>query len=265
MPELPDVEIFKRYLESTSLHQDIERVDISSPELLEGVSARRLQNTLRGNQLQSAHRHGKYLFAQLDQEGWLILHFGMTGFLSYFRNPEQRPSHVRLALRFSNGFTLAYDCQRKLGEIGLTQTVHQFVRERELGPDPLDAEFDLKAFRHAMAGTRAAVKSALMDQKRVAGIGNIYSDEILFQAGIQPAVKVRDLSGKDIESLYNQMTRTVLPAAIEAGADPERLPSSFVIPHRHDQGVCPRCGRPLEKRKIAGRTAYFCPHDQPEG
>lgn len=265
MPELPDVEIFRRYLESTSLHQDIESVDIQSPEMLEGVSARRLRDTLRGNRLQSAGRHGKHLFARLQQGGWLVLHFGMTGFLAYFQNPEQEPRHVRMGLHFSNGFTLAYDCQRKLGRIGLTESMDRFVRERELGPDPLDPDFDLETFRAALTGTRSSVKSALMDQSRIAGIGNIYSDEILFQAGIHPATKAQDLSDDDIEALYHAMTQTVLPAAIEAGADPDRLPSSFVIPHRRKQGACPRCGRALEKRKISGRTAYFCPHDQPEG
>jgi formamidopyrimidine-DNA glycosylase len=101
-----------------------------------------------------------------------------------------------------------------------------------------------------------------MDQKRLAGIGNIYSDEILFQAGVRPDLKAGELSEEDLGRIYTEMVSNVLPAAIEAGARPDRLPSFFIIPHRRGDGVCPRCGGSLEKRRISGRTAWFCPRDQ---
>ncbi len=147
----------------------------------------------------------------------------------------------------------------------MADDMERFVAQKELGPDPLDPAFDLEAFRGALQGSRASVKSALMDQERIAGIGNVYSDEILFQAGIRPDVKAGDLSDADIEALYAETVRNVLPAAVEARADPARLPSSFVIPHRHGDGTCPLCGKPLERTRISGRTAFFCPRDQREG
>ena len=262
MPELPDVEMFRRYLESTSLHQEITRVDVPGHDLLEGVSASRLKKSLQGSRFADTRRHGKHLFAGLETGRWLVLHFGMTGFLAYFKNEDSRPSHTRLLIRFSNGYALAYDCQRKLGKIALTEDPDRYVRQEELGPDPLGEGFDLEAFRSAMAGSRATIKSALMDQKRMAGIGNIYSDEILFQAGIRPDSKADSLSDDDMKTVYEVMVESVLPAAIEAGARPDRFPSSFVIPHRRGDGTCPKCGKPLEKRKISGRTSYFCPRDQ---
>ncbi len=262
MPELPDVEVFKQYMESTSLHQKIARVEVPGPELLEGASPTRLKNMLEGSRFQETRRHGKNLFAGLDNGFWLVLHFGMTGFLAYYKNEESRPSHERLLIRFSNEYNLAYDCRRKLGQIGLTGDPDRFVKDRQLGPDPLDENFDLETFKKAMKGSRAMIKSALMDQRRVAGIGNIYSDEILFQAGIRPDLWTNKLSKEDLDKVYSEMVRNVLPAAIEAGARPDRLPSSFLIPHRRGDGICPKCGRALEKRKISGRTACFCPRGQ---
>lgn len=265
MPELPDVEIFRQYLESTSLHQDMDDVEVPGPEVLQGISASRLNKILRGNRFQSARRHGKYLFGELKEGGWLVFHFGMTGFLAYFRDDERSTGHERLLIRFSNGYTLAYDCQRKLGEIGLAEDLQHFIREKGMGPDPLDSGFDLETFLDAMRGSRATVKSALMDQKRMAGIGNIYSDEILFQAGIRPGAKANDLTEGDWKTIYTEMTQNVLPAAIEARADPSRLPASFIIPRRHGNRTCPLCGEALETTKIGGRTTVFCPHDQQGG
>jgi formamidopyrimidine-DNA glycosylase len=262
MPELPDVEVFRRYLESTSLHQEIRRVEVPSPELLEGTSASRLKKSLQGSRFTDTRRHGKLLFGGLENGGWLVLHFGMTGFLSYFKNGDSRPPHARLLIRFPNGYALAYDCQRKLGKIALTEDPDRYARREELGPDALGEHFDLEAFRNAMKGSRATVKSALMDQKRMAGIGNIYSDEILFQAGIRPDAKVGALSDDDLKTVFDVMVEHVLPAAIEAQARPDRFPSSFIIPHRRGDGLCPKCGRSLRKRKISGRTSYFCTRDQ---
>ncbi|MCF8062193.1 MAG: hypothetical protein K9M82_06735 [Deltaproteobacteria bacterium] len=262
MPELPDVETFRQYLESTSLHQEIARVDVPGPELLEGIPASRLKKTLQGSRFQDTRRHGKNLFGGLDTGPWLVLHFGMTGFLAYFKQEESGPSHARLLIRFSNGYTLAYDCRRKLGGIGLTDNPDRFVEDKGLGPDPLEEGFDLETFQNALKGSRATVKSVLMDQKRLAGIGNIYSDEILFQAGIRPDIKADALSPDDLKTIYDAMINKVLPAAIEAQARPERFPSSFIIPHRRGDGVCPKCGRSLEKSKISGRTSYFCTRDQ---
>lgn len=143
MPELPDVEVFRQYVESTSLHRSIEEIQIPSSDMFDAVSASRLKRS------------------------W------------------------------------------------------------------------------------ATIKSALMNQKMIAGIGNVYSDEILFQAGIPPAIKAGRLSGGDLgdlEALYSSM-ELVLEAAIDARADPHRLPSSFIIPHRRGDGKCPKCGMDIAKKE----------------
>ena len=261
MPELPDVEIFKQYLTSTALHQKIDDVELRSRDMLEGVSASRIKKTLVGTSLVSADRHGKHLFIEAKNGKWLMLHFGMTGFLSYFKDMSKEPDHDRFLFRFSNGYHLAYDCQRKLGRIALIDNPEGFVKRNKLGPDALGPDLDLKAFRNEILKTNASVKWALMDQKRIAGIGNVYSDEILFQAGIRPGTRSQKLDEAGTKKLYRKM-KDVLEAAIEARADPSRFPSSFIIPHRRGDGICPKCKGKIEKTKTGGRTSYFCPQCQ---
>ncbi|MFP3869204.1 MAG: Fpg/Nei family DNA glycosylase [Desulfobacteraceae bacterium] len=259
MPELPDVEVFKGYLDATALHQTITDVEVETARILEGVSIAKLQKTLKGRQFRSTHRHGKHLLVALDQGPWLTLHFGMTGFLKYFKDMDKEPEHDRLLISFDNGYHLAYDSQRKLGAVGLSEDVDNFIEEKELGPDAL--RLDLEGFRQVIKGRRGALKSFLMNQKHLAGIGNVYSDEILFQCGLHPKSEVNDLDGDTVKRLFEAM-QDVLHRAIAAQADPKRFPDSFIIPHREPEGTCPRCQGKVEKITVSGRSGYYCPKCQ---
>jgi formamidopyrimidine-DNA glycosylase len=261
MPELPDVETFRRYLDATSLHQEIEKVEVRSRQILEGVSAQELKDGLEGRTFESTRRHGKYLFVELDDANWLVLHFGMTGHLKYFKDMEKDPPYDRLLITFANGYHLAYDAQRKLGEVALTEDVEEFIEEKGWGPDALKSSFDLAAFKEALAGRRGMAKSTLMNQHIVAGIGNVYSDEILFQMGIHPRTKVNQLDGETLEELFHTM-KEVLQKAIDRQADADQFPDDYITPHRYDDGECPRCGGEIERVKVSGRSAYYCPDCQ---
>jgi formamidopyrimidine-DNA glycosylase len=261
MPELPDVEVFKRYIDSTSLHQKIESVEVRDRRILGGVSARKLQSTLKGRTFESTRRHGKNLFVGLDGGGWLLMHFGMTGGLTYFRDLDQVPPHDRFLISFDNGYHLAFEDQRIFGKVDLIEDPVAFVREKKLGPDPL--ELDPGAFRERFEGRKGSVKAALMNQQVVAGVGNIYSDEILFQACLHPGTRIEQLDDATLEKLVEE-TRRVLKTAIERGADPQELPDHFLLPHRLEGEMCPRGNGEVRKIKAAGRTAYYCPTCQPE-
>ena len=261
MPELPDVEIFKQYLNATSLHHKIEAVEARSRGILADLSSAGLKKRLQGHKFKSTCRYGKYLFAALDNKKWLVLHFGMTGFLKYFKKMEEDSPHDRLLISFANGYHLAYDCQRKLGKIYLIEDSRKFVKEKGLGPDALGPNLNFKFFIEALGNRRAAVKSTLMNQKILAGIGNIYSDEILFQAGIYPKTKAGQLDKQSLQTLFKEINK-VLSTAIECRADPEKFPASYVIPHRHSNGNCPKCGEKIVRLKISGRSAYYCPQCQ---
>jgi formamidopyrimidine-DNA glycosylase len=261
MPELPDVEVFKRYVNSTSLYQKIESVEVRNTKILGGVSAGKLQSTLKGRMFESTRRHGKNLFVELDDGGWLLMHFGMTGRLKYFKDMDQDPPHDRFLISFENQYHLAFDCQRMLGKVELIEDLEEFIREKKLGPDLL--ELDSASFRRCFEGRKGTVKAALMNQQVVAGVGNIYSDEILFQAGVHPRTGVERLDDVALEKLFRE-TRRVLKTAIERGADPQKLPDSFLLSHRGEKEKCPRGNGEIRKIKAAGRTAYYCLACQPK-
>ena len=259
MPELPEVEIFKRYLDATSLHQRIDDVDVRNTYVLKETSARELARGLKGRRFKSSRRHGKHLFVRADGELWLRLHFGMTGSLEYFKNDEQAPRHVRVLFVFSRTHCLAFEDQRKFGEVGLVKDVDEFLKKRALGPDALDLR--RSEFRAIFEKHRGAVKAILLNQKFIAGIGNIYADEILFRARMHPATETSRLGDKAITKLF-RATHHILEKAITAKADVNQMPRSWLLPHRGKGGKCPRCGRNLRSARIGGRTAWFCAHCQ---
>jgi formamidopyrimidine-DNA glycosylase len=258
MPELPDVETFRRYFDATSLHKAIAGVQVKAERVLSGLTPADLQKGLINDQFRSSKRVGKYLFGEL-KASWMVFHFGMTGSFQYFKDPEDEPDHTAVLIRFENGYHLAYIDIRKFGLIALTERVDTFIREKNLGPDALSIRED--AFVELLRGRRGSVKAALMDQSLISGIGNIYADEILFQAGIHPENGIDSLAETELHHLYVTL-KGVLEAAIEAGAEIEKLPDTYIIPNREKGGICPRCGQPLHTIKVGGRTTYFCPNEQ---
>jgi formamidopyrimidine-DNA glycosylase len=255
MPELPEVERFKRYLDATSLHQRITCIDVRSAYVLKGVSARELALRLKGRRFESSRRHGKHLFVRIHGDLLLRLHFGMTGFLRYFKDQERAPRHTRVLFVFANAHCLAFEDQRMFGAIGLLKDVDNFLKKRAIGPDALD--ISLSQFRDILGKHRGAVKSILLNQKLIAGIGNIYADEILFRVRIHPATQTSALKEKAVTKLF-RATRYILQKAIKANADVDLIPKSWLLPHRGKGGKCPRCGRELKSATIGGRTAWFC-------
>lgn len=261
MPELPDVEVFKRHLDETSLGREIVRVTVNDARILHDVTPADFARRLEGNRFEDSRRHGKHLLVRLARDGWLALHFGMTGNLKFFAADEDAPKYDRVVFDFEDG-RLAYVNRRMLGRVGLADDADAFLRAEELGPDALDPAFDLAAFKDALAGRRRDVKSALMEQSVIAGIGNIYADEILFHAKLHPKVRVDHLDDRKIKALFDSMKK-VLERSIELGAGSEqfteRLPDDFLLPHREKGDACPRCGTKIETMKSGGRTTYFCP------
>lgn len=261
MPELPDLAHFKQYIDATSLHRHIQQIRQLDSDLLDGISAQRFDKKLCGQRFESTARHGKFLFVRLDSGKHLLMHFGMTGDLKSSKHGEATPKHTRCVFVLDDDYHLAYACQRKLGRLGLVENPERFVEEQELGPDALDDSLDQPTFRERLQGRRGSIKSSLMNQAVVAGLGNIYSDEVLFQAGIHPEERVDELIASSVEALYWCM-RDVLAKASQRQAKVDRLPQGFLLPHRHEDGHCPRCDTKLAKVAISGRHAWICPNCQ---
>ncbi|MDQ1262568.1 MAG: DNA-(apurinic or apyrimidinic site) lyase [Euryarchaeota archaeon] len=257
MPELPEVEMTRRYLQATSLHQTIRAAEVKDERILAGVSARELEKALTGKQFHCAMRHGKRLFLKLNDSLWLSLHLGLTGKLIYLESGAEEPHHTRLLISFENGRSLAFDDPRIFGEVGLAKSPQAFLVERKIGPDAL--QLDLDGFLKIMSGRKGLIKPTLLNQRLIAGLGNLYADEALFQAGICP--KTRGLTIGQITSLFSSI-HEVLKTALATHAELERLPDSYLLSHRRFQGTCPRDGALLRREKIGGRTSYYCPEHQ---
>lgn len=256
MPELPDVEAFKRYCDQSILKKNIEEVNVKVNRMLE-VSKNTLRKHLKGKRFESTFRHGKHLFLILNDGYELVLHFGMSGSLSCFKQKE--PEYSRMIVQFSNGYNLAYTTVRKLGSINIIKDRGKFIENKNLGPDALSVSFE--EFKNIIEDRRSYAKTTLMNQKIIAGIGNIYSDEILFQAGIHPKVKISELEESKLMELFNE-TKEVLKTAIDKNADTQKLPENFLISHREIGAKCPVCGGEIKRISISGRHGYYCPKCQ---
>jgi formamidopyrimidine-DNA glycosylase len=260
MPELPDVMGFQKYTESTSLHQTVADAHVTDTRILNGVSARALKQRLKGQSLADTARRGKYLFVSADQ-GWLVLHFGMTGSLQYYKDGEEAPEYTRVQLDFDNGHHLAYQSKRMLGEVGWTESLDEFSDEHDLGPDAFEASADRALFHDRLEDKRGKLKSKLMDQSILSGIGNVYADEILFQAGLHPEAKLESVDEDTMEDLRQTMRR-VLRVCGRHGGQVEEFPSHYLLPHRDENGSCPQCGRGLQWTRVNSRSTCFCSHCQ---
>ncbi len=264
MPELPDVEILERCFDKTSLRQRIVDIRFPAPRIVRGGSPRTLSAKVRGSEFISSCRRGKYLLAELSAGGWLSFHFGMDGSLEFKCGTEHPGKSARAVVHFESGCRLIYHSWRMLGGIGWTESPDCFFEEHGIGPDALDPKFDLSGFKKAVSGKKSPVKPVLMDQHVLAGIGNIYADEILFQARIHPATPFSKLGDAQIKILFLAIKR-VLQTAIQRQADIHAFPRNYLLPHRSPNGRCPVCGTQLERITLAGRTTYLCPTHQQFG
>lgn len=264
IPELPDVQVFKEYVDATALHRTIEHAYVPDGRELTDVSQGTVRRHLTGRVLESTHRHGKHLFIELHGDArWLRLHFGMTGTLHAWEGDGQDDvEHTRLRLDFEDGWHLAYLCPRRFGQIGIVDDPESFVERDDLGPDLRSVAEDRSRFREIFAGRRGSVKGALTNQHAAAGLGNVYADEVLFYARIHPETAATDLED-DAWDHVRRAVRHVIERAIEARAEPERMPSSWLIHCREEGAPCPRCGAPIAKLSVSGRSTYLCTAEQP--
>lgn len=260
MPELPDVEYIRKYFNATSLHKRIDRIHVEDDRILDGVSPAKLRKDLKGTAFEGARRHGKYFLAETSNGTWLAFHFGMTGTLRYYKKERRQSNHERLRFDFKNGYHLAFINLRLFGHIELADQIEAFIQNKDLGPDALNGLAE-KEFAELLDKSNATAKSVLTDQQKIAGIGNIYADEILFQARIHPQTPANLLSGPKRKKIYTAL-KSVLDEAIRVSGRPDRLPESYLIPVRHVGKPCPRCGTGIARIDLHGRGTYLCPRCQ---
>ncbi|MFD5112077.1 Fpg/Nei family DNA glycosylase [Streptomyces sp. NPDC058391] len=257
MPELPDVEAFRKTLASCARGRRIQRVEVYDAGVLHGVSPRRLSRDLEGRRFTEPERHGKWLLARTDGPT-LLLHFGMTGLLVCCRPDDALHAHDRVVFTVGDDRQLRYRDQRKLkglwlaGESGVARLLD--------GQGPDATEIARSDFDALFSGRRGTVKKVLTDQSHLAGLGNLLADEILWRARLYPAHRAGSLTEDQRGQLYTDMRRT-LRSAVRAGRVPPR--STWLTGHRDDTDArCPRCGERLRRERVAGRGTVWCPRCQ---
>jgi formamidopyrimidine-DNA glycosylase len=260
MPELPEVELYTRYFERHALRQPIARIEVRDERILADVRVETFTRMLRRREFLRVRRHGKHLFADAGHV-WLHLHFGMTGDLAYYRSPAEEPRFARVVFVFANGARLAYDDMRLFGIVDLTPDPDTFVAQHRLGVDPLDRRFTFKDFQRLIGKRRCAAKSFLMSQEIIAGIGNLYADELLYQTGIDPQRTVDRIAPAAARTLFTAMRRLLRDTIVRKARGDDYPPKSLVL-HREEGLRCPRCGGTIRRTVVFGRTTYFCGQHQ---
>lgn len=257
MPELPDVEGFRRTFAEFATGKTVRAVRWIDSSMLRNTSAARLAGALKDARFSEPQRHGKLLICFTGGPATLLFHFGMTGTFVWCEGGHRHP-HDRLALEFGDG-QLRYRNMRKFGGVWLARSAADLGRIRgRLGPDwesVSRSEFD-----SLLEGRRASVKAVLLDQSVAAGLGNLTADESLWQARIDPARSASSLDAGERTALYRKIQK-VLRDSIPYGLVPTKR--SWLTGARAGKpAVCPRCGERLLRRQVAGRTTYSCPREQ---
>ncbi|OBA77807.1 formamidopyrimidine-DNA glycosylase [Mycobacterium sp. 1164966.3] len=258
MPELPDVEGFRRELADALPGRLIKHVEVRDRGVLRNTTAAALGRRLSGHRFKSPRRHGKWLILPTDGPT-LLVHSGMTGHPYYATDGAAAKGYERLVVSLDQG-ELRYADLRKLRGVWLAASDDDITHVTgPQGPDALG--IGLPAFREALTGRRGRLKTTLMDQSVIAGLGNLLADEICWRARIKPTRPVTDLAADDVKCLHTAMTG-ILRTAVRHGCVPG-LPRWLTGVRDDPDPHCPRCGTALSHARINGRTSRWCPNCQP--
>ncbi len=274
MPELPEVENTVRDLKPLLVGRRVLDVRILWPRLVHGKSPEAFAVELTGRQIVNTDRRGKYLLFPLDNGCTWVVHLRMTGQLHVVPAQAEVERYVHAVLDLDNGQQLRYRDARKFGRFYLVDEPESVIGK--LGPEPLSESFTPLELFNRLQGRRTAIKTLLLDQRVVAGLGNIYADEALFRAGIDPRRPAGTLTQADCNRLHTAIRQTLATAIREGGSS---LGGSALTNYRRPTGVqgsfqrrhqvyhlaghpCPVCGAPIERIKLGQRSTHFCPRCQ---
>jgi formamidopyrimidine-DNA glycosylase len=271
MPELPEVETIRRQLAPHLEGRTLEQVEIRDPRWTRPVEPGIVAEQLTGATVERVDRAGKYLIWELDDDRHLLIHLRMTGAVLF--DPDPEPPHARARFELSDGHRLIYNDPRRFGTVHLlhgSQARELYLGER-LGVEPFTPAFTAAHLRALARHRTAPVKSFILDQRRIAGVGNIYADEALFRARIHPLRPAGRLSGAEWGELRVGIEDALLAGIDAKGASIDDFrhldgaQGSFqdlFLVHNRAGEPCPRCGATIIKLVVGGRGTYVCPHCQ---
>jgi formamidopyrimidine-DNA glycosylase len=275
MPELPEVESVRRQLEPVLVGRRFERVRIADPRLVRPYEPAEVAAELEGERVAAVERRGKYLVVRFETGRVLLIHLRMTGSLSHTPPGSlQDDPHQRAVVRLDDGSDVAYRDVRRFGTWLLLEPgeAQPYLHER-VGDEPLDALFTAARLGERLAGRRTSLKAALLDQRTLAGMGNIYADEALWRARLNPLRPAAGLDRVELRRLHSGIRSALEHGLARQGSTLRdyRLPdgsggsmqNEFRVYGRREE-PCDRCGTPIARTRVAGRTTWFCPTCQPE-
>ena len=273
MPELPEVETVRSELEPGLVGRRFVRVEVADPRLTRPHDPDEVARALEGEIVETVARRGKYLIVRFESGKALLIHLRMTGSLRHARDGSLADDPYRRALvDLDDGSHVAYRDVRRFGTWLLAELgeLDPYLEER-LGEEPLDGAFTAARLRDRLAGRRAPIKAALLDQRTLAGMGNIYADEALWRARIHPLRPARELDPDDVKRLHRAVRDALRAGIARQGAtlrdyerpDGERggMQLEFRVYGRTGE-PCDRCGTPIEKTRAGGRGTWYCPECQ---
>lgn len=267
MPELPEVETILRQLKPLYVGEMIRKVKVKPVRIFQNVTPAEFTNKLSGREVRGFSRRGKYLVLECNGL-YVVFHLGMSGIFLKNKTDSLFPNHIHIEFYFESGKMLFYQDVRKFGKIWL---YFSEPRWPALGIDPFDKKFTLKKFRKLLSSRAMNVKQFLMEQSTIAGIGNIYANEILFRAGILPLRKTAELSVEESTALYYSI-KNILKEAIKrygtsysayrtvSGGQGEN--QNFLKVYHRENQPCTRCAAVIKKVILGSRSTFYCPKCQ---
>ncbi len=273
MPELPEIETIRQGMLKAVKGKKIYKVDVVSDKPIRLLLSSQFIQRLKGRVFRDILRRGKYLIIPIDSTENLIFHLKLTGRLIFSPSGEKIPDYTRIVFNFEDKSRLFFTDIRGFADVYLIfeKEWEKIPSLQNIGPEPLDPDFTLHKFENLLKKRRGKIKPLLMDQSFIAGIGNIYSQEALFRAGIHPEKNSSQLKKEEIERLYKNLSAILREAISYRGSSVntyvdlqgEKGKFNFHLKVYGREGKsCKRCGNPIVKKKIGGRGTYFCPQCQ---
>ncbi len=274
MPELPEVETIKNQLNRVLVGRRIQKIEVFLPKIVK-TPLPQFKKAVGGSIIKKIRRRAKILIFELSS-GWsMLFHLKLTGQLIYQKKDSpQKPhfnKHTHLIFYLSDKAKLLFNDVRQFGYIKIIKTaeIDNFFKKEKIGPEPLSRFFSFDNFKKIIAKkTKTKIKQFLMDQKNLAGIGNIYSDEILFAAGVNPLRPISQLKEKEIEKIFLNIKKILSQAIKYRGTSSNDYLDAFgregaylkyLAVYGQEGKNCVKCKQKIKRIKIGGRSAHFCP------
>lgn len=254
MPELPEVRNFLEDWRTAVQGQKLVKIEVKDT-LVVPTPSEELSKAFLQKSFTQFKRVGKQMFTGTEDGHWLRFHFGMTGEFHHFTHSDAEPRFSRIEFYFAHSGAVSFADARKLGRVEMIDSPDAYLKRNQIGPDAMEVSWE--DFSAIIGGKKGKIKPTLMDQGLVAGIGNIYADEMLFQAGIHPEALLADLGPKRLKKLYESMRRS-MAQSITYDTPESEIPTGFFIIQRKKGGICPKCGAAVKETRIGGRGTYFC-------